>query len=56
MANTELITQLYKALWENQNLVEPPLELRLTAEQLAQNPDENLMMEDLVAISMLMEE
>ena len=48
MARTELITRLYKALWENQNLIDPPPEFSLTAEQLEQNPDEEVMMQDLV--------
>lgn len=48
MAQTELITRLYKALWDNQNLIEPPPDFSLTPEELEQNPDEEVMMQDLV--------
>ncbi|MBP5160747.1 MAG: hypothetical protein ILP11_01700 [Alphaproteobacteria bacterium] len=48
MAQTELITSLYKALWENQDLIEPPPDFSLTLEEVEQDPDEEVMMQDLV--------
>lgn len=51
MEQTELITHLYKALLENQSLIDPPPELHVTAEQLAQNPDVDLMLRDLISLA-----
>ena len=51
MAQTDTLIRLYDALLKNQSLITPPPVTHVTAEQLAQNPSEELMMQDLLAVS-----
>lgn len=48
MSQTETLIRLYTDLLTNQGLITPAPVLRITKEQLAQNPDESVMMQDLL--------
>ena len=51
MEKTETLVRLYSALLKNQGLITPAPVLHVTAEQLSQNPDEEVMMQDLLTVT-----
>ena len=50
MEQTETLIRLYTALLKNQELISPPPTLHLTQEQLEQNPDPQMMLQDLTTV------